>query len=446
MILEESRGGDLHGTYRMVRAGSVSGEIRPPGDKSISHRAVIFGGIAAGRTEITGFLDSADCEGTLRAFLSMGVTANRLSPHHLILESPGLANLSEPPDLLDFGNSGTAVRLMTGLLSGVPGFRVLTGDASLRSRPMRRVTEPLGQMGAVIDGRKDGSLLPLAVRGASLRPITYDNRHRSAQVKSAILLAGLSASGPTTVVEEVQTRDHTERLLPRFGGRVEVRQGRVTVWPGPLFGARIAVPADISSAAFFIALALLAPGSRLTLSGVGLNPTRTAFLDILGLMGAAIDIRPDPAGEGGEPFGTLALSFGELTACSVPLSMIPSAIDEIPILAVLAAFARGRTEIRGAGELRVKESDRISAMVSALRTVGVEVEEFPDGLAIMGEGPDRTLRGGRIDSHHDHRIAMAMAVLATRLPPGESLLITGTDFVETSFPGFPGLFNAVAHP
>lgn len=444
MILEERRGGALHGTYRVERATSIAGEIRPPGDKSISHRAVIFGSIAKGKTEITGFLDSADCEGTLRAFLSMGVRAERLSPHHLILESPGLPDLAEPPDVLDFGNSGTAVRLMTGLLAGVPGFRVLTGDESLRSRPMRRVTEPLSRMGAVIDGRREGSLLPLAIRGGPLTSIRYDNHHRSAQVKSAILLAGLSANGPTTVIEPVQTRDHTERLLPHFGGRVETGEGGVTVWPSELSGTSLSVPGDISSAAFFIALALLVPGSRLTLTNVGLNPTRTAFLEILSLMGARIDPCSDPAGTGSEPFGTLELSFAELKGISVPLSMIPSAIDEIPILAVLAAFASGRTEIRGAGELRVKESDRISAMVSALRTVGVEVQEYPDGLAVVGEGSDRRLRGGQIDSRHDHRIAMSMAVLATRLPPGESLLITGTDFVETSFPGFPSLFNAVA--
>ncbi|EQD25085.1 MAG: hypothetical protein D084_Lepto4C00261G0002 [Leptospirillum sp. Group IV 'UBA BS'] len=446
MILSESRGGALHGTYRVERATSVSGEIRPPGDKSVSHRAVIFGSIASGKTEITGFLDSADCERTLPGFLSMGVRAERLSPHHLILESPGLRNLTEPPDILDFGNSGTAVRLMTGLLSGVLGFRVLTGDASLRARPMRRVTEPLSRMGATIDGRNAGSLLPLAVRGGPLCPIEYDNHHRSAQVKSAILLAGLSANGPTTVLEPLQTRDHTERLLPRFGGRVEIGQNRVTVWPSELFGTEISVPGDISSAAFFIAMALLVPGSRLLLSNVGLNPTRTAFLEILSLMGARIGLSPDPAGTGSEPFGTLDVSFGTLKGVSVPLAMIPSAIDEIPILAVLAAFAEGTTEIRGAGELRVKESDRIAAMVAALRTVGVGVEEYPDGLAVFGEGPDRRLRGGRIDSRHDHRIAMAMAVLATRLPPGDSLVITGTDFVETSFPGFPSLFNSVAHP
>lgn len=444
MILEERRGGALHGTYRVERATSIAGEIRPPGDKSISHRAVIFGSIAKGKTEITGFLDSADCEGTLRAFLSMGVRAERLSPHHLILESPGLPDLAEPSEVLDFGNSGTAVRLMTGLLAGVPGFRVLTGDESLRSRPMRRVTEPLSRMGAVIDGRREGSLLPLAIRGGPLTSIKYDNHHRSAQVKSAILLAGLSANGPTTVIEPVQTRDHTERLLPRFGGRVETGEGGVTVWPSELSGTSLSVPGDISSAAFFMALALLVPESRLTLTNVGLNPTRTAFLEILSLMGARIDPCFDPAGTGSEPFGTLEISFAELKGISVPLSMIPSAIDEIPILAVLAAFAAGRTEIRGAGEIRVKESDRISAMVSALRTVGVEVQEYPDGLAVVGEGADRRLRGGQIDSRHDHRIAMSMAVLATRLPPGDTLLITGTDFVETSFPGFPSLFNAVA--
>jgi 3-phosphoshikimate 1-carboxyvinyltransferase len=402
--------------------------------------------MAEGRTEITGFLDSADCEGTLRAFLSMGVRLQRLSTHHLILESPGLAGLSEPDDVLDFGNSGTAVRLMTGLLSGAPGFRILTGDQSLRSRPMRRVTEPLSRMGASIDGPGDGSRLPLAVRGRILAPITYENIHRSAQVKSAVLLAGLSSGGATTVIESVPTRDHTERLLPRFGGKIESKDGRITVWPGPLRGSEVPVPGDFSSAAFFIALALVTPGSRLALSNVGLNPTRTAFLEILRLMGASLSIDCSGPLEAGEPTGTIVSSFRELSGCSVPLSLIPSAIDEIPILAVLATFARGKTEIRGAGELRVKESDRITAIVSALKTVGITVEEYPDGLTIHGQGPSPRFLSGTVDSLHDHRIAMAMAILGTRLPKGETLLIEGTDFVETSFPGFPALLNTVAHP
>lgn len=447
MILEEKRGGDHHGFYRVRRAGNVRGEIRPPGDKSVSHRAVIFGGMAKGRTEITGFLDSADCEGTLRAFVSMGVHLDRISAHHLLLESPGLYGLSEPADILDFGNSGTAVRLMTGVLAGAPGFRVLTGDQSLRSRPMRRIAEPLCLMGAAIDGRDNGGRLPLAIRGRQLSAIRYENIHRSAQVKSAILLAGLSADAPTTVMETIPSRDHTERLLPRFGGRVETREGEITVWPGGLSGADVLVPGDFSSAAFFLALALITPGSSLTLLNVGLNPTRTAFLDILSLMGATLSIVRTDRGEGeaGEPAGTVSVGFGELSGCSVPLSMIPSAIDEIPILAVLAAFASGKTEIRGAGELRVKESDRISAIVEALTTVGVEVEEYPDGLTVHGQGPLARFHGGRIDSRHDHRIAMSLAILGTRLPEGESLLISGTDFVETSFPGFPDLLNSVAH-
>ncbi len=445
MILEEHRGGAPRGLYRVGGAGRALGTVTPPGDKSISHRAVMLGSAARGRTEIRGFLDSADCRGTLEAFLTMGVTLNRLSPHHLILDSPGAENLSEPPNALDFGNSGTAVRLMAGLLSGIPGFRILTGDDSLRKRPMKRIAEPLSRMGAKIDGRDGGSRLPLSIRGGRLSPILYENVHRSAQVKSAILLAGLSASSPSTVIEDVPTRDHTERLLPAFGGRVLRQERRVTVWPGTLSGSEVSVPGDISSAAFFLALALLTPGSSVILKNVGLNPTRIAILEILRLMGARIDVDKNPEEEGREPVGTLRPSFSTLSGIEVPLSLIPGAIDEIPILSVLAAFAKGRTEIRGAAELRVKESDRIAGMVAALRSVGVTVEEFPDGLAIEGEGADRPLKGATVDSLHDHRIAMSMAVLATRLPRGEFLEIAGTDFVETSFPGFPDLFNSVVH-
>lgn len=444
MILEERKGGPESGTYRIHPARGVSGEICPPGDKSVSHRAVIFGGMARGQTEILGFLTSADCEGTLAAFAAMGVRVERVTPGHLILDSPGQQLLAEPDHPLDFGNSGTAVRLMTGVLAGAPGFRILTGDASLRGRPMRRVTAPLALMGATIDGREGGSLLPLSIRGKTLVPITYTNVHRSAQVKSAILLAGLSATGPVTVIEDLPSRDHTERLLPRFGARVERDGGRITVWPGPLSGTSVRVPGDLSSAAFFLALALITPGSSLTIADVGLNPTRTAFLEILAMMGAVLSVTPRPSGEGEEPSGRIAVSFSELKGVAVPLEMIPSAIDEIPILAALAVFARGRTVFRGAGELRVKESDRIASIVGALRAVGARVEEFEDGLAVSGLGPDPSLTGARIDSRHDHRIAMSMAVLGTRLPPGQSLLIEGTDYVETSFPGFPEIFNAVA--
>lgn len=445
MILEEQRGGSAQGLYRVSGASRVTGSIVPPGDKSVSHRAVILGSAARGRTEIHGFLDSADCQGTLAAFLAMGVTVRTISPHHLILASPGPERLSEPSNVLDFGNSGTAVRLMAGLLSGIPGYRVLTGDDSLRQRPMKRVTDPLSRMGARIDGREGGSRLPLAVRGGPLSPILYENVHRSAQVKSAILLAALSASSSSTVVEEVPTRDHTERLLPAFGGKVLREGGRVTVWPASLSGTEVSVPGDISSAAFFIALALLTPGSTLLVRNVGLNPTRTAILEIFQKMGARIEVEPLPERSGTEPSGTLRVSFSELSGITVPLSLIPGAIDEIPILSVLAAFAKGRTEIRGASELRVKESDRIAGMAAALRAVGVVVEEFPDGLAIEGGGPDRPLEEGSVDSLHDHRIAMSMAVLGTRLPRGRSLSISGTDFVSTSFPNFPDLFNSVVH-
>lgn len=442
--LTERPGGTPRGEIAVRRSLKVGGNLTVPGDKSISHRAVILGGMAEGTTRISGFLPSDDCLGTLEAFRKLGVAVDRPGDTEVRIDSPGFSGLKEPGDILDFGNSGTAVRLMTGVLSPSAFFSVLTGDDSLRTRPMGRVTDPLRSMGAQIDGPREGRCLPLAVRGSRLRGIHHVNTHKSAQVKSAILLAGLNAEGPTTVEEPVPTRDHTERMIPLFGGTLRRTGNLATVQPGSLKGRDVSVPGDFSSAAFFIALALVNPGSRILMDSIGLNPTRSAFLKILDAMGVrSIQVKETPSGAGTEPVGTLDVSHSDLQGIDIPPEWIPNAIDEIPVLAALAVFARGITRIRGASELRVKESDRIRSMCEALAAVGVRVEEFPDGLAIHGQGPDPRLSGGRIDSKNDHRIAMSMAVVGSRLPEGETLTIEGTDFISTSFPGFVDLYNRI---
>ncbi len=443
--LTENPGGKNHGSLTVRRSQKVEGTLCVPGDKSISHRAVILGSMAEGKSRISGFLPSDDCLGTIEAFRKLGVHAKRSSDTDIRIDSPGFSGLREPGDILDFGNSGTAVRLMTGVLSPSSFFAVLTGDESLRSRPMGRVTDPLKTMGARIDGPQDGRNLPLAIRGSRLRGIHHVNTNKSAQVKSSLLLAGLNAEGPTSVEEPVPTRDHTERMIPFFGGTVRRDgTGSVTVLPGPLKGREISVPGDFSSAAFFIVLALINPDSRIRLENVGLNPTRTAFMKILDAMGVrSLGVKETASGTGTEPTGTLDVSFSEFNGIDIPAEWIPNAIDEIPALSVLAVFARGTTRIRGAAELRVKESDRIRSMCESLSAVGVSVEEFPDGLSIHGQGPEPRLSGGKVDSRNDHRIAMSMSVLGSRLPPGVTLSIEGTDFISTSFPGFGDLYNRI---
>ena len=443
--LTETRGGPESGCMHVRRGRRVFGSIHVPGDKSISHRSIIFGGMASGQTLITGFLPSDDCLRTLSAFSRLGVQVDQKGPSTVHLDSPGFAGLQEPDSILDFGNSGTASRLMCGVLAGTSFFTVMTGDDSLRKRPMKRVVEPLHAMGAKFDGAGAGSRLPLAIRGTALKGIQFFNTHKSAQVKSAILLAGLNATGTTTVEEPVQTRDHTERLLPLFGGKVTRENLRTTIHPSRLTGTRMHVPGDFSSASFFMALALLTPASSLTLEDVGLNPTRTDLLKVLEAMKArSLRILPSTTFSAeSEPYGNIHVGYSELEGIDVPPEWIPNIIDEIPIIAVCAACARGTTTIRGASELRVKESDRIQGIVSALRALGVPCKEFPDGLAIEGLGQEARLTGGTVDSLNDHRIAMAMAVLGSRLPERESLIIRGTDFVSTSFPGFSELFNQV---
>jgi 3-phosphoshikimate 1-carboxyvinyltransferase len=410
--------------------GRVTGEIRVPGDKSISHRAVMLAGIATGRTEITGFLDGEDCLATLAAMTAMGVRAERLAADQLRVDGAGRGGLHAPPGPLDLGNSGTGMRLLAGLLCGQAFDTVLVGDASLMRRPMERVAAPLRRMGARIetsDGRP-----PLRIRGTpGLVGCTHELAVPSAQVKSAILLAALGAQGRTEVREPALTRDHTERMLGAFGVPVE-RHDRMVAVQGPveLCGCPIAVPGDFSSAAFFIVAGLIAGGAPLLIRNVGVNPTRTGLLEILRLMGADIRVLASRMA-GGEPVADLEIHPGPLHGIEVPRKLVATAIDEFPVLFAAAAMAGGETLVTGAGELRVKESDRIAVMAEGLQRLGVRVAVLPDGLRILG-GP---VGGGIVDSHSDHRVAMAFAVLAARA--AAPVEIRDVANVQTSFPGFP---------
>lgn len=409
----------------------LRGEITVPGDKSISHRAVMFGAISRGESRITGFLNGEDSLGTARAFRLMGIRIDEIGPTELIVHGKGIDGLSEPTDVLDLGNSGTSMRLLTGLLAGQSFFSVLTGDQYLRKRPMGRVTGPLAAMGAGIDGRDGGKLAPLAIRGSRLRGMHYESPIASAQVKSAVLLAGLYADGETSVSEPEKSRDHTERMLSGFGATVRVEGLKATVMGRPeLVGRPVAVPGDISSAAFFIVAATIVPGSELLIRNVGVNPTRTGIIDALRQMGANISLE-NQRDEAGEPVADLLVRSSSLKGITLGGEIIPRMIDEVPVLAVAAALAEGETMIRDAKELRVKETDRIATMATELRKVGAEVEELPDGMRVVGGKP---LDGAICESHGDHRVAMSMLV-AGLVAKGETT-VNGTRWIETSFPGF----------
>ena len=418
----------------IVRPGTrVGGRIRVPGDKSISHRSLMLGGIARGRTEVTGFLDSADCLATLGALRAMGVSITRHGDHELTIDGAGEGGLRAPAQLLDMGNAGTAIRLFMGLLSGQQFESVLSGDESLQRRPMERVARPLRTMGALID-TTDGKP-PVRIHPAGrLVAINYELPVASAQVKSAILLAALQAEGVTHLAEPAPTRDHTERMLRAFGVSVESSGLRVALRGGqPLHGTRIAVPGDISSAAFFLVAGCLAGADGLVIENVGVNPTRTGVLEILRLMGADIRVnaRPD---DGGEPVADLELRQSELRGIRVPEELVPLAIDEFPVLFVAAAAARGETVVTGAEELRVKESDRLAVMAEGLGRLGISHALAPDGIRIEG---GRRFSGGVIDSHGDHRIAMAFTV-ASLVSDGE-IRVRDVANVGTSFPNFVGI-------
>ena len=420
--------------YEVQPSRSVTGTVRVPGDKSISHRSVMLGGLAEGRTEVTGFLASADCLATLEAFRTMGVAVDRHSETALTVHGRGLQGLSAPSKVLDMGNAGTAIRLSMGLLAGQRFESVLTGDASLRSRPMERVAKPLRQMGADIlttDGKP-----PVTVKQVpALHGIDYTLPVASAQVKSAILLAGLYAEGLTTVIEPAPTRDHTERMLRGFGVEIATDGPRVRLKGRQrLTGCRIDVPGDISSAAFFLVAGSLAGDGDYIIENVGVNPTRTGVIDILKLMGADITVVPRSA-QGGEPVADLRVRRAQLKGIAVPESLVPLAIDELPVLFIAAASARGETVFTGAAELRVKESDRLAVMAEGLTRLGVPNQLAPDGIRIEGTaGTPRRLTGGAIDSHGDHRIAMAFTVAS--LLAEAPIRIRDTENVGTSFPGF----------
>lgn len=417
----------------------LTGTIRVPGDKSISHRALILGSISGGRCTVSGFLPSQDCLHTLACMRRLGVDIREINETTLDIEGVGLHGLQEPEGVLDVGNSGTTARLLSGLLAG-QGFRsVLSGDDSLKRRPMMRIVSPLREMGANIDGREQGRYAPLNIVGGSLRPISYTLPMASAQVKSAILLAGLYAQGETSVREPAPTRDHTERMLRLQGKRVESVDGLITISGGEeLAPFDIEVPGDISSAAFFLVAALVCPGSKVEVKNVGINPTRTGIIDVLQSMGANITCT-DVRDEGQEPVANIRVQCDRLGSIEIGGETIPRVIDELPILAVAATQAVGRTVVRNAGELRVKETDRIGAIVQELSKMGATIEEREDGFIIEGPTP---LRGARCDSHGDHRIAMAM-VVAGLVAEGKTM-IDDADCVDVSFPGFIGTLKEVS--
>ncbi|MDJ0619951.1 MAG: 3-phosphoshikimate 1-carboxyvinyltransferase [Calothrix sp. MO_192.B10] len=416
---------------------SLQGSIRVPGDKSISHRALMLGAIAHGETEIQGLLLGEDPRSTASCFQAMGANISELNPNLVKVQGIGLGNLQEPVDVLNAGNSGTTLRLMLGILASHPGrFFTVTGDSSLRSRPMSRVVKPLQQMGAEIWGRKGGSLAPLAIQGKSLQPIHYHSPIASAQVKSCILLAGLMAEGKTTVTEPALSRDHSERMLKAFGAELSTdpQTNSVTITGGAqLYGQKVVVPGDISSAAFWLVAGAIVPGSELVIENVGVNPTRTGILEALEMMGA--DITKENEREvAGEPVADLRVRHSCLQNCVIAGDIIPRLIDEIPILAVAAVFAEGKTVIKDAAELRVKESDRIAVMVKQLNQMGAKVTELDDGMEITGGTP---LTGTDVDSYTDHRIAMSLAIAAlnaegkTTIHRAEAASISYPDFTAT---------------
>jgi 3-phosphoshikimate 1-carboxyvinyltransferase len=422
--------------YLVRPGGPLRGTLAVPGDKSVSHRAVMLGAIAEGQTHISGFLDGEDTNATVAAFRELGVRIERPSATEVVVQGVGLRGLRAPERPLDLGNSGTSTRLLAGILSGQDFESTLTGDESLSKRPMRRVTEPLGQMGARIECTPAGTL-PMCIRGGSkLRGIDYALPVASAQLKSALLLAGLYAEGRTCVTEPAITRDHTERMLAWFGCPVESADRRICIEGQPLRGRAVQVPGDISSAAFFMVAASLVPGSELTLTGVGINPTRSAVIDILNAMGAELEIG-DPREVAGEPVADIRVRQRPLRGVRIPPALVPVAIDEFPAILVAAAFAEGETVLTDAAELRVKESDRIQSMADGLTVLGVRNETRSDGITVTGGRP----RGGTVDSRGDHRIAMAFAVAG--LAASGPVRVRDCANVDTSFPGFPATLQSV---
>ncbi|NEU31144.1 3-phosphoshikimate 1-carboxyvinyltransferase [bacterium LRH843] len=408
----------------------LNGAIRVPGDKSISHRAVMLGAIAEGTTTVEGFLAGDDCLNTIKCFKSLGVSITQ-EDEHVKIEGKGWAGLTEPRDILDVGNSGTTIRLMMGILANRPFHTVLIGDDSIAQRPMGRVADPLREMGSLIDGRNGGQMTPLSIRGGNMKGFAYHSEVASAQVKSAILLAGLQSEGMTSVTEPALSRDHTERMLEAFG--VEVKRDGLTVsieGGQSLKAQHITVPGDISSAAFFLVAAAIVPGSNVTLTGVGINPTRSGIIDVLKEMGASITISNERIA-GGEPIADITIATSSLKGIEISGEIIPRLIDEIPVIAVLATQAEGTTVIRDAEELKVKETNRIDTVVSELKKLGATIEATEDGMIITGKS---SLSGATVSSYGDHRIGMAMGI-AGLIAEGK-VEIERSEAISISYPNF----------
>ncbi|ACL69793.1 3-phosphoshikimate 1-carboxyvinyltransferase [Halothermothrix orenii] len=423
---------------KIKKSNPLKGEINIPGDKSISHRSVIFTSLAEGRSLIRGFLESEDCLNTLRAFQMMGVNIEKIKPGEYIVNGVGLYGLKEPGDVIDCGNSGTGMRLLCGLLAPQPFYSVLTGDNSLRNRPMGRVVNPLRQMGASIWCR-DGGYAPLSIKGEKLEGISYTLPVASAQVKSSLLLAGLYSQGDVFLTEPGPSRDHTERMLKGFGVKV-YKKGNSIKLPHSedtkLTPQEVLIPGDISSAAFFIVASLITPGSEILLKNVGLNPTRCGIIDVVRQMGGNLELL-NVREVNGEKSADILVKYSELEGVHIDGDIIPRLIDEIPVIAVLASQARGETVIRDAAELKVKETDRIKATVTELGKSGVDIEELPDGMVI--KGPCSIIGGVKLESYKDHRIAMSLAVAG--LLAEEQITIKNSECINTSFPQFNKLLQ-----
>ncbi|WP_044336338.1 3-phosphoshikimate 1-carboxyvinyltransferase [Rossellomorea aquimaris] len=407
----------------------LNGELQVPGDKSISHRAVMFGSVAEGKTVIHNFLMGEDCLSTIECFRKLGVDI-QVTEEKVIVQGEGWDHLTEPQDILDVGNSGTTTRLIMGILAGRPFHSVLIGDDSIAKRPMKRVTEPLKKFGTIIDGRSEGNYTPLSIRGGNLKGIHYSLPVASAQVKSALILAGLQAEGITEIEEPEKTRNHTEKMIIEFGGHIERHGDTIKVKGGQVLkGTEVYVPGDISSAAFFMVAAAIVPDSRVLLRNVGLNETRVGIVEVMKRMGASLEIME--SSKDGEPIGDILVESSDLTGIEIGGDLIPSLIDEIPVIALLASQAKGKTTIKDAEELKVKETNRIDAIVQELGKLGADIRGTDDGMIIEGKTP---LHGGEVHSWGDHRIGMTLAVAS--LITDSDVYLEGAGAVNISYPAF----------